>query len=83
MGTKKKRKATAKKKAKPSTKKHEIAGHSIHIKKEGGAERLFIDGKQRKYIKNDAGYVLRDNIYEKPHKTLIEAVKIYCQSCLK
>ena len=72
-----------KKESKPSVEKYKIQGHSIQIRKEGNVEQLFIDGIPKKHFKNDAGYVLHDNIYEEPHKSLIEAVKIHLQRASK
>ena len=59
----------------PSIEKHEIEGHSLQIQKEGDIEKLYIDGVREKFFKNEYGYALHSNAYQKPHKSLIEAVK--------
>ncbi len=72
-----------KKESKTSVEKCEIEGHSIQIRKEGNVEQLLIDSiPQRFFMRNDS-YVLFDNAYATPQKTLIEAVKIHLQGASK
>lgn len=64
-----------KKETKPSINKYDIDGHKVVIRKEGDIELLLVDDKPRKFYKSEDGYILNDNIYAAPVKSLLEAVK--------
>jgi hypothetical protein len=65
------------KKAKPETSDHKIDGHQIRIVRDGDQERLWIDGERRRFFKYAQGYVLADNAYVPPSKSLVDAVGTY------
>jgi hypothetical protein len=62
---------------KPDGEKHKIGSHSIEIRKRAETQELWIDGVRRKFAKTERGYVLHDNAYVPPTKTLLEAVEAY------
>ncbi|MDH3891824.1 MAG: hypothetical protein OEV49_12130 [candidate division Zixibacteria bacterium] len=64
-----------KKEATPYTEEHEVEGHAVQIRKEGDVERLLVDGIPRRFFMRGGGYVLYDNAYATPQKTLLAAVK--------
>lgn len=66
-----------KKRASSTSGKHRIAGYDVRITQIGDREMLFIDERPCRFHLTDAGYVLRDNIYEKPQKTLLAAAKLH------
>jgi hypothetical protein len=57
--------------------KHSIEGHEVEIRKREGQEELWIDGVRRKFFVNEGGYNLNDAAYERPYKSLLEAVQSY------
>lgn len=71
-----------KKESKP-VEKHKIQGHSIQIRKEGNVEQLFVDGIPQRFYERNGSYVLYDNAYATPQKSLVEAVKIHLQGASK
>ncbi|MFM0124581.1 MULTISPECIES: hypothetical protein [Paraburkholderia] len=62
----------------PSIEKHEIAGHHVEIRK-APREELRIDGVRKKFLVTKDGYNLDDAAYDKPHKTLLEAVTAFLE----
>ena len=56
--------------------KHKITGHEVLILSRGEEERVTVDGRPLRFHKTDAGYLLADNVYVKPQKTLLAAVEL-------
>ncbi|MGQ0445039.1 MAG: hypothetical protein ACT4O2_07925 [Beijerinckiaceae bacterium] len=59
--------------------RHQIEGHAVEIRKYPEKEELWIDGERRKFAANQHGYILFDNMFVPPHKTLLDAVKAYLE----
>lgn len=59
---------------------HQIAGHSVEIRRAEDREELRIDGVRTKFFVTEDGYNLDAAAYERPYKTLIEAVKAFLDS---
>ncbi|MFB6367630.1 hypothetical protein ACFCP7_27015 [Paenibacillus elgii] len=55
-----------------------IEGHKVEIlRREDGREELWIDGHRRKFFVTEKGYILNDDAFSPPQKTLIKAVENY------
>jgi hypothetical protein len=54
---------------------HRIEGREVTIVEKAGRERLQINGRPVKFYRTEAGYLLGTNVYAKPQKTLLDAVK--------
>jgi hypothetical protein len=59
---------------------HQIAGHSVEIRRSKDREELRIDGVRTKFFVTEDGYNLDAAAYERPYKTLLEAVKSFLES---
>jgi hypothetical protein len=59
---------------------HQIAGHSVEIRTLEDREELRIDGVRTKFLVTDDGYNLADAAYDRPYKTLLDAVKGFFQA---
>jgi hypothetical protein len=65
--------------AEPQIERHQIEGHAVEIRKYAEKEELWIDGVRRKFFANQHGYILFDDAFVPPHKTLLDAVKAYLE----
>ena len=65
---------------KTPTDKHTIKGHTVEIRKIENREELWIDGVRRKFFVTKDGYNLHDAAYDKPYKSLREAVEHYLEN---
>ena len=54
-----------------------VKGRSVAITIQGEREVLQIDGRVERYYVADDGYLLRADVYQRPAKTLREAVERY------
>jgi hypothetical protein len=59
---------------------HQIAGHSVEIRRVPDHEELRIDGVRTKFAKTRGGYNLHAAAYKPPHKSLLEAVTSFLES---
>jgi hypothetical protein len=62
----------------PSVEKHEIVGHHVEIRKKP-REELRIDGERKKFLVTEDGYNLADAAYDKPYKSLLDAVTAFLE----
>lgn len=69
----------SKRRGKPSVENHQIAGHSIQIRREDDQEQLWIDGTRHNFSVTKDGYNLYEHAYAPPKKSLLEAVKAYLE----
>jgi hypothetical protein len=58
---------------------HEIAGHTVEIRRVDKREELRIDGVRTKFFVTPDGYNLDEAAYDRPYKSLVEAVKAFLQ----
>lgn len=58
---------------------HKIAGHSVEIKKLKDHEELRIDGVRTNFFATADGYNLNAAAYDRPHKSLLDAVKAFLE----
>jgi len=58
---------------------HHIAGHSVEIRRIQDREELRIDQVRTKFFRTDDGYNLHDAAYDRPYKSLLEAVKSFLE----
>ncbi len=58
---------------------HQFQDHVVRIVVRERHDELWIDGTRRKYFVTDDGFTLHDDAYAPPQKTLLEAVKCYCE----
>jgi len=65
---------------KPNVETHQIAGHSVEIHRLEDREELRIDGVRTKFFVTEDGYNLDAAAYERPYKSLLEAVKAFLES---
>jgi len=66
--------------SKANVETHQIAGHSVEIRRSDDREELRIDGVRTKFFKTEDGYNLDSAAYERPYKSLLAAVKAYLES---
>lgn len=59
--------------------KHTIKGHTVEIRRSEKKEELWIDGVRRKFFVNKDGYTLHDAAFDRPYKSLQEAVEHYLE----
>ena len=64
---------------KTASEKHKIKGHNVEIRRTENKEELWIDGVRRKFFVTEDGYNLHAAAYERPYKTLLEAVQNYLE----
>lgn len=58
---------------------HQIAGHSVEIRSLEDREELRIDGVRTKFFVTDDGYNLNDAAFDRPYKSLLDAVKAFLE----
>jgi hypothetical protein len=58
---------------------HEIAGHTVEIRRLEGREELRIDGVRKKFFVSQDGYNLDDAAFAPPQKSLLDAVKLFLE----
>jgi hypothetical protein len=58
---------------------HQIAGHSVEIRTLEDRQELRIDGVRTKFFVYEKGYNLAAAAYDRPYKTLLDAVKAFLQ----
>ncbi|WP_262267495.1 hypothetical protein [Microvirga yunnanensis] len=66
-------------KRRPDTETHEIAGHTVEIRRIDHREELRIDGVRTKFFVTPDGYNLHDAAYDPPYKSLQEAVTAFLE----
>ncbi len=58
---------------------HRIAGHSVEIRRVDDREELRIDGHRTKFVVTEDGYNLHAAAYDRPYKSLLEAVRSFLE----
>lgn len=58
---------------------HKIAGHSVEIRTVDDREELRIDGVRTKFLVYKDGYNLSAAAFDRPYKSLLDAVKAFLQ----
>lgn len=58
---------------------HQVAGHSVEIRTLEDREELRIDGVRTKFFVTEDGYNLDAAAYDRPYKSLLDAVKAFLQ----
>jgi hypothetical protein len=58
---------------------HQVAGHSVEIRRVENREELRIDGVRTGFFVTEDGYNLDHAAYARPQKSLLDAVKTYLQ----
>lgn len=71
--------AKAKKKGHAKVKELNAGGQKVRIVEGERASALWIDGTRRRYFETGDGFTLREAAYEPPEKTLLAAVKRFCE----
>lgn len=67
----------AKKTSKAKVSEYDIEGRSVRIVSGPDREKLWIDGKRRRFFTNSGGYVLLENAYVPSHASLLDAARGY------
>ena len=58
---------------------HQIAGHSVEIRTLEDRQELRIDGVRTKFLVYQKGYNLAAAAFDRPYKSLLDAVKAFLQ----
>jgi hypothetical protein len=62
-----------------TSEKYTTQGHSVEIRRNENKEELWIDGVRRKFFVNKDGYTLHEAAFDRPYKSLREAVEHYLE----